>query len=166
MDNLTPEQRAIRQFLQRPEPKCTMCGCVGPQPIDSSVARGAFGWQQHHVRISNLGVKRIDVVRLVRKEVKLSMSGIESVFATNSLDLPSTPFQSKCTELASKLNELGATAEVITIGPKMEPLCPCQMRTVEIVDGSYYRILTNRAPDGITHKATRLGEVGGPYINS
>ena len=45
-----------------------------------------------------------------------------------------------------------------------EPGCPCEMKCVEIVEGSYYQIIENRSPDGITHEAKLLGPVGGPYV--
>lgn len=40
-----------------------------------------------------------------------------------------------------------------------QPVCPCRMAWVEVVDGKYYQIQEHRSPDGITHTAECLGEV-------
>ena len=43
------------------------------------------------------------------------------------------------------------------MGPQRgEPLCPCRMRMVERVDGSWYKITEHRSPDGITHTAEKI----------
>jgi hypothetical protein len=94
-DNVTPEQKAIRQHLSKPEPCLGMCGCMGPMALPGQPQCDGKNWDQ---------IKR-------------------------------------------------------------EPLCPCAMSYVEIVDDQYYRINTNRSADGITHSATLLGPIGGPYMN-
>jgi hypothetical protein len=37
------------------------------------------------------------------------------------------------------------------------PRCPCGMKMVEKVDGSWYEIKEHRSPDGITHTAEKIG---------
>ena len=50
------------------------------------------------------------------------------------------------------------------MGPQRgEPLCPCAMRWVEIVDGKYYQILENRTLEGIKHDAKYIGNVGDKF---
>jgi hypothetical protein len=46
---------------------------------------------------------------------------------------------------------------------KRYPSCPCAMQWHEEIDGQFYVIDENRSPDGITHTATLVGPVGGPY---
>lgn len=41
-----------------------------------------------------------------------------------------------------------------------QPVCPCAMARVEVVDGKYYKIHEHRSADGITHSAEFLCEVG------
>lgn len=46
------------------------------------------------------------------------------------------------------------------MGPQDDqPVCPCAMAYVEVVNGEYYQIVEHRSPDGITHTAICLGEV-------
>jgi len=47
---------------------------------------------------------------------------------------------------------------------KVEPLCYCAMRMVEIVNDRYYLISENRTPEGVTFEAKYIGPVGGPYL--
>lgn len=50
------------------------------------------------------------------------------------------------------------------MGPQRgEPLCPCAMSWVEVVDGKWYRILEHRSTDGVTHTAEYLGNVGDDF---
>jgi hypothetical protein len=49
------------------------------------------------------------------------------------------------------------------MGPlENQPRCPCAMGYVEEVDGKWYEITEHRSPDGITHTATYIGDVGKP----
>lgn len=41
-----------------------------------------------------------------------------------------------------------------------EPVCPCAMQWVEVVDNKWYRIEEHRSTDGITHTVELLGNVG------
>lgn len=46
------------------------------------------------------------------------------------------------------------------MGPRWgQPLCPCEMKMVEEVNGKWYQIKEHRSPDGITHTAEYIGDV-------
>jgi len=64
----------------------------------------------------------------------------------------------------NELNAAGAVVTPIWEQVPMEPACPCAMQWVERVQGDYYRIDEHRSTDGITHTATLLGPIGGPYL--
>ena len=50
------------------------------------------------------------------------------------------------------------------MGPQRdEPLCPCAMNWVEVVDEKYYQVKEHRSPIGIYHSAECLGNVGDKF---
>lgn len=159
--NYTSEQRAIRQHLSKPEPYSSACGCMGPQRLDEKTSWDPYTKQ---LRITNVGENHIKIAKVIRSEISC---GLDEVFQylsndTMSIEVPIHKFK----DLQQRLTDAGAKYEIVIPISNLYPLCPCQMKYVEEVDGVFYRIITHRSPDGITHSTEELGPRGGPYKNT
>lgn len=161
---MTPQETAIRQHLSKDRPYHAGCGCMGPQPIEPTARRkGMYGLDSWHITITSTGPNTVHVMRMLRNFFQLTTAQVLAV-KTSPWKSPDCFIESRQKDIAKELNNLGAIVELSNTKPPMNPLCPCSMAWVEEVDGAFYNISEIRSPDGITHTATLLGPVGGPYI--
>lgn len=151
----TAEQKAIRQFLSKPAPYGSACGCMGPQsigPEKSDIFQLTINFEEN----------RLEAIKLIHNYFKISLAEAKDKLEKNNVFDFEYDFQYK--RLEEKLIEKNIKY-TIKENPSMRyPVCPCAMSYVEEVDGQFYKIIENRSPDGITHQAILLGPVGGPYI--
>lgn len=166
----TPEVRAVKQFLSKPEPISSGCGCMGAQIIDSeSNARARMApWgsktYEYTMKVDFVPEHKVTVARCLRRLFKLSMADLQPILAAQTYTkvLPFHPEELDEFDLLMKCAVVTITSEA----PKRYPVCPCCMKWVEEVDGNFYRILVDRSPEhGVRHSAVLMGPVGGPYVN-
>lgn len=163
MQDLTPEARAIRQHLSKPEPYSSGCCCVGCLPLRRQSPGALCDWydeerNEAQLLVNDLGPQKLKVLSLIRAEFNIT--------AKQAIALPSgielfAPWIDE--SFVAKLRELGADVAIARYSDR-EPLCACAMKWVELVDNVYYHVHTHRSADGITHTAERIGPKGGPYI--
>jgi ribosomal protein L7/L12 len=157
MTEYTPQQRAIRQWLSKPAPNYGGCGCMGPQRLDGK-------WDHESVdadiNIYSMGDTPIKVVQVLRADMGMTLFDAKKLLDAKRGLLEKVVNAEK---VDSNIRAAGGVCQIITPISNLEPECPCEMRTVEVVDGVYYKIIEHRSPDGITHEAFEIGPIGGPY---
>lgn len=153
----TLEQLAIRQFLSKPLPYGGACGCLGAQKIDSK-EEDIF---ELCLDMSDVTAEnRLKTISVIRIFLNISIKE-----AKQELDKGVLAFDYPLwnTSLKPALEKLGVVCTPVEKLSKRYPVCPCSMPWYQEVQGHYYQILEHRSPDGITHTATNVGPVGGPY---
>lgn len=151
---MTPEQRAIRQWLSKPYPTSSACACLGP------LSHGESSITIHASR-----AKFITMKILVNYLSKYASMGELEEFVNGKPIKQSSWWIDEYLfkQLSSTLLNNGVTLTYVPL--TYDPVCACAMAFVEEVDGSYYKISEHRSPDGVTHTAKLLGPVGGPYVS-
>jgi hypothetical protein len=137
---------------------------MGPRVIDYE-KHGRWDYMQmvRNIKVSDFGNEPMIVTRILRTELKLDLNVVMKAKHDNFFD-GEVPYGGyRQLEIAEQLREAGATVETHDNKPPHEPVCPCEMDWVELVDGIYYQIYEVRSPDGIKIEAVEVGPQGGPY---
>lgn len=154
----TPEQLAIRQYLEKPLSGAYACGCVGRQPIEDEPG-SAFNFE---LKIKSYPPEvRKEVIQAIRRCSGLGL--IESKLKLDNGDSFNFDDKYYCAKFKNELEYMGVQCEVIENKPLMYPYCPCAMRNVMEVEGNFYEVVENRSAEGVTHDAYLIGPIGGPY---
>jgi hypothetical protein len=158
---MTQQETAIKQHLAKDRPSAA-CSCMGPQIIDYE-KHGRNYVVYYSIKVTDFGTQPMAVTRLLRTDLGIDLNTVMSAKHSNLFDGPVSCIEVYRSDLARKIRDAGGTVETYDNAPPMEPVCPCAMKMVELVDGIYYQISEIRSLDGIKFKAEIIGPKGGPY---
>jgi len=161
---MTNEQIAIRQHLSKERPFNGGCGCMGAYAINADGSRNYErdrGTPEFIITVK-LGEDRVKSASGLKSTFQLTIEQTREILKSGEYTY-SAPYEGYAKALCADVQKFGCSTSIEGRDCLRSPLCSCMMAWVELVNGVYYQIEEVRSPDGITHTATELGPIGGPY---